>query len=173
MTRKRAKKFKPAKHHQPQPKGTPAMTDTDKPDALQPALQPAPALPAGLTPELAQQIMQITAQTIASALPATLAAMGIKSGAPIEEAKTLPPQEDPDFEDGPPSPRFAIGTRLLSRHYDWLQRRAEWCGRSVEDTLEDLVRLAYAADPTKGGTLNVALPTEKGQTATSAPRVAG
>lgn len=130
-----------------------------------------PAAPAAVSPELAQQIAAITAQTLAAALPATLEAMGIKSAAPRAEDK-LRPQDDPDFQEGPPMPRFPVGTRLLQRHHAWLVNRAELTGRSVDDTLEDLVRVAYAADPTKGGTIAVSLPSEMGQTARSAPRVA-
>lgn len=174
-----AKTHRAHKSHHPQPKGKAMNAPTPKaePQAHAAPAQPAapaaaqPPAPAAVSPELAQQIAAITAQTLAAALPATLEAMGIKSAAPRAEEQ-LRPQDDPEFQEGPPMPRFSVGTRLLQRHHAWLTNRAELTGRSVEDTLEDLVRAAYAADPTKGGTIAVSLPSEMGQTARSAPRVA-
>lgn len=161
------------KNHHPQPKGKTmsAPQPTTEPNAQPKQAEAAPAAPAAVSPELAQQIAAITAQTLAAALPATLEAMGIKAAPPRAEDQRRP-QDDPDFVEGPPMPRFPVGTRLLPRHHAWLANRAELTGRSIEDTLEDLVRVAYAADPTKGGTIAVSLPSEMGQTARSAPRVA-
>lgn len=170
-----AKPHRSHKSHHPQPKGKAMNAPTPKaePHAQAAPAQPAaqPPAPPAVSPELAQQIAAITAQTLAAALPATLEAMGIKSAPPRAEEK-LRPQDDPDFQEGPPMPRFPVSTGLLQRHHAWLKNRAALTGRSVEDTLEDLVRVAYAADPTKGGTIAVSLPSEMGQTARSAPRVA-
>lgn len=45
---------------------------------------------------------------------------------------------------------IAVTTHLTGRHHDWLVRAGKKEGRTPELMLERIVRLAYAADPTKG-----------------------
>lgn len=171
-----SKRHHATKRPHPQPKGTIMNAPHLDPAETQPESAPAaaPAAPLALSPDLAQQIAALTAHTLAAALPATLEAMGIKAAPAAQAAPaTLRPQDNPDFEEGPPSARFEVSTTLLARHFEWMERRAAATGRSVSQSLEDLVRLAYAADPTKGGAIAVALPSQLGQGAASAPRVAG
>jgi hypothetical protein len=103
--------------------------------------------------------LQIPAAVAAPATPAAAVA-----------ASTLRPDADPNFVEGPGQERTEFEVTLLERHADWLRNVARANGVTPSHLLDVLVRRAWAADPTKGGTILVALPDEKGQPATTAPR---
>jgi hypothetical protein len=142
-----------------------AALETAAPETA--AAEPAAALPGASIPDIGAIVQ--------AELQKALAGLGIPAAAPATPtaavaASTLRPDADPNFVEGPGQERTEFTISLLERHADWLRRVAKQNGVAPARLIEILVRREWAADPTKGGTILVALPDEKGQPAATAPR---
>jgi hypothetical protein len=144
----------------------PAAFDTAAP-APSPAEVAAPP-PGASIPDIGA-IVQAELQKALARLDIPAAAAPATPSAAVA-ASTLRPDADPNFVEGPGQVREPFEVLLLQRHADWLRNTARMNGMAPQHLLEVLVRRAWAADPTKGGTILVALPDEKGQVAATAPR---
>jgi hypothetical protein len=132
-----------------------------------PSLPPS-GLPSGAMPDIGA-IVQAELQKALAGLGIPAAAAPATPTAAVA-ASTLRPDADPNFVEGPGQERTEFTISLLERHADWLRRVAKQNGVAPARLIEILVRREWAADPTKGGTILVALPDEKGQPAATAPR---
>jgi hypothetical protein len=132
------------------------------------AAEPAASLPGASIPDIGA-IVQAELQKALAGLGIPAAAAPATPTAAVA-ASTLRPDADPNFVEGPGQERTEFTISLLERHADWLRRVAKQNGVAPARLIEILVRREWAADPTKGGTILVALPDEKGQPAATAPR---
>jgi hypothetical protein len=132
---------------------------------------PAAAPAAEAPPPAASSLDDLIAAGVAKAL-AGLAiphAPAISPTAAIAASRQRP-DADPNFVEGEGQARTTFEITLLQRHADWVVNVARANRVTPSHLLDVLVRRAWAADPTKGGTILVALPDEKGQPAATAPR---
>jgi hypothetical protein len=138
------------------------------PTVVLPSLPPS-GLPSGAMPDIGA-IVQAELQKALERLQIPAAGAALATPTAAVAASTLRPDADPNFVEGPGQERTEFEVTLLERHADWLRNVARANGVTPSHLLDVLVRRAWAADPTKGGTILVALPDEKGQPATTAPR---
>lgn len=132
------------------------------------AVEAAAPLPGASIPDIGA-IVQAELQKALAGLGIPAAAAAATPSAAVA-ARTLRPDADPNFVEGAGQVRETFEVALLQRHADWLRNVARANGMAPQHLLDVLVRRAWAADPTKGGTILVALPNEKGQPAATAPR---